>query len=82
MASDIRKPSYGGGSISHGQQGGSISPAGSTIKDSTLLIDNFSNFIVTEASEKIVIDTTITRGFLGATIGGQPAQGGTIKPAQ
>lgn len=78
-----KKPTYGGGSINSSPQGGSISPGGSTIKESILLIDEFANFIVTEANEKIIIDEAESTGFISAVIKGQPNQGGSVsQPTQ
>ena len=74
------KPSYGGGSISSlPNRGGSIVPD-SPLYEDNFLIDEFLNFIVTEANEKIIIGQTEIGGEFGATIDQTPEQGGSITP--
>ena len=71
-------PSYGGGTItSLPNRGGSIIEDSPFYED-LFLIDEFLNFIVTEANDKIIVGETEVGGKLSASIAQLPKQGGSI----
>lgn len=62
------KPSYGGGSITDG----------ALRTDDIFLVDQFLDFIVTEANEKLIVGQETIGGEFAATIAQTPKQGATI----
>ena len=81
MASQLsQRPAYGGGSIvSLPRRGGAIVSESPLVGEDIFLIDEFLNFIVTEAAEKIILGETPNGGDFKSSILQLPEQGGTIK---
>ena len=79
--STLTQPTYGGGTITRRPAlGGSVSAPCYTTIDSAFLVGELGDFIVTEASEKILVDETTSKTCepFGATVAQRPSQGGSI----
>ncbi len=71
-------PSYGGGTITSLPNRGGTIIEDSPFYEDLFLIDEFLNFIVTEANDKIIVGETEVGGKLSASITQLPKQGGPI----